>query len=58
MKLHWPQIMMIVLMGLQLGGHLAMHGKPRSLHNVWWAAFRAVSLFVLLYAGGFFGVVA
>jgi hypothetical protein len=58
MTFHWPQITMIVLIGMEVGLHMANHGKPRDSYNIWLKLIDAAVLVWLLRAGGFFGVMA
>ena len=51
-----PQIIFIVLLGLNLGVGLAQHGTPKTGNNSFMSAFLGTIIQVgLLYWGGFFG---
>lgn len=50
----WPQITWLVLITLNVGITLALHGKPRGPHNVWWTIGGTPISFAILYFGGFF----
>ena len=50
----WPQLILLVLMGIDLGIALVLHGKPRANYNFWLALVDAVTLLLLLSQGGFF----
>lgn len=54
MTMHWPHITMIVLIAINLGMAVSLHGKPRGLWNVWARLFDNGVLVWLLIYGGFF----
>ena len=49
-----PQIIFIVLVGLELLMHANKHGQPRENYNILIALFNAVITVGLLWWGGFF----
>ena len=49
----WPQIVMIVLLGLNIGIGLVKHGEPRENYNFWTILIGAILEAGLLYFGGF-----
>ena len=51
----WPQITLLVLIGLNLGVGITNHGKPRGNYNALYTIIDAVFLAIILTAGGFFG---
>jgi hypothetical protein len=55
MSMAWPQITLLVLIGIGMVGSLFMHGKPRTDikydFRVWFV--RTAVLVTLLYLGGF-----
>ena len=51
-----PQIILIALYGLSLGGSIATHGKTRTVtENCVVTLVSTVIVFALLWWGGFFG---
>ena len=55
MKLHAPQIIMLVLLGLQLVTHICKHGEDRPRYNGPISFLDCVISVAILYWGGFFG---
>lgn len=52
----WPQIAMIVFMGMSIGGSLYKHGEPRTgRYSIFSALFGVAIEAWLLWEGGFFG---
>jgi len=49
-----PQIIFILLVGLNIGATMFMHGKPRSNYNFWATSINLLLITSLLYWGGFF----
>ena len=50
-----PQIIMLVLIAMDIGIHLAKNGQPRTdCYNVYWELFGKGLLAALLWWGGFF----
>jgi hypothetical protein len=55
MTLHWPQIVLLVIIVLADGMALALHGKPKTGdHNFWSSILSTAIMLTLLYYGGFF----
>ena len=51
-----PQIIIIVLIAMNVGLHLAKHGQPRTdKYDFFWELFGKAILVALLWWGGFFG---
>jgi hypothetical protein len=56
MTIHAPQIIWFVLVGIMIGRHTFMDGKPcTDKYSCARALFNALTTFGLLYWGGFFG---
>ena len=50
------KIMVVILMAMSLGMHLAKHGEPRTgKYNFWAELFGSTVTLALLWGGGFFG---
>lgn len=51
-----PQIIMILVYGLNIGINMMMHGKQRGdTYNVWVAIISSIINAIILYFGGFWG---
>ncbi len=54
----WPQITMIVFMGIALGASLVKHGESKGNYSAPWALVAVVLEAWILYEGGFFRLAA
>ena len=54
--MRWPQIVTIVLLALNLGLTIPLHGEEKNgKHNFWLELGSTIFTVLLLYAGGFWG---
>ena len=54
MTMHWPQIVMMVLIGADIGLSLERHGKPKEGTNSFFTMLIADAIMVvILFYGGF-----
>lgn len=53
----WPQIIVIIFMGISIGIHLIKHGEfTGHKYSIWTILFTQSLNWFLLYSGGFFDV--
>lgn len=54
-RIHAPQLIYLLLVGISLGVDIAKHGTPRTgKHDAWSGLIAMVAMLALLYWGGFF----
>lgn len=54
----WPQIAMIVFMGVAIGISLAKNGEPKGNHSAGWTLFAVALEAWILYEGNFFSSIS
>lgn len=52
--MHWPQLVVLLLMILNVVGGIILDGQPRKPYNAFDIIAGTVITFLLLYIGGFF----
>lgn len=53
--MHWPQIVVIVLITVSVVINLLKHGESSGKFSIWWALIVNAAWIFILHSGGFFG---